>query len=760
MTHYQKKPSNFKSSSATSSTSSAIPSTTQLSSISRGKAGLQSLITNYQLPIVLILLLAAFFRFYQLFDLPPGLNFDEAGNGVAALDILSGAPKIWWRIGGGKEPVWPYLIALSTTMLGEIPFSLRFPAAGVGILTVAAVYPLIRVLFRNQPGHIIAVLTMLGLSLSAWHLHFSRLGFRAILLPLFSTLAFYFMWRGFTQSRLTFYVSRFTLRIPAMSISAFFIALAVYSYLGARLLPFVIIVYFTLDWLKNRSYSRKIAKTNKLQSPITNSCPEPSRRDQLPITLFVSLLLFLSPLILYFILNPADFLARSTTLSIFNPTWNKGDLIGTVWHTLTLTLSTYLGLHGDPNPLVNLPNQPALPLMLVPFFLIGLATSIFHAIRPHPLTPSPLHPRSLALNPHLLLLCWWAIMLLPAILAPEGAPHHLRLIGTIIPTYAFVALGFVTTTSIITFYASRFTHPARRFAYMLPVICYLLLGLQTYTNYFTRWPNSVDFTLPFDLYATRLTAEIARTPSNAAYVIPMDIRAAEEARHYTLDYLLASHQSPNLQSPFTYIPVDERNAETLLTRAAAGKDELRVVRWTEDKHREADAKEMVTFLLESNAQLTSRESFPVYDVETYALSGDTDFTLPTIDQPVEANLDNLLRLDVAFVQPIASPGGWLPVALTLAPLAPMNVDYKASLRLLNSSGERLAQKDRVLMHNFHQGTSLWPVETVNEYYLLPIPPDTPSGQYSVVVVVYHPDTLAPLVANGIVEVPLGVVNIQ
>ena len=79
--------------------------------------------------VILLLLVAAAFRFYELPGLPPGLNFDEAGNGVAALDILDGAPRLWWRIGGGKEPVWPYVVAASTVMLGRIPLAIRLPAA-------------------------------------------------------------------------------------------------------------------------------------------------------------------------------------------------------------------------------------------------------------------------------------------------------------------------------------------------------------------------------------------------------------------------------------------------------------------------------------------------------------------------------------------------------------------------------------------------------------------------------------------------------
>ncbi len=740
--------------------------------------------------IVLVLLGAAFLRFYQLPDLPPGLNFDEAGNGVAAMDILAGSPKIWWHIGGGKEPLWPYLTALTTTISGHIPFSLRFPAAVTGIVTVAAVYPFMVTLFRKRQGHIVALLTMLGLAVSGWHLHFSRLGFRAILLPLLSTLAFYFLWRGFTNtnssSRIThhasgfgFRVSGFGFQVSYLIISAFFLALAVYSYLAARFLPLMLILFFTLNWLIHRFHVWR-DKTNGKQQSTNNQLLITNYHLPPIISLFVYLLLFLSPLILYFTLNPADFIARSTTVSIFNPAWNNGDLIGTVWRTFILTASTFLGFQGDTNPLVNLPNQPALPLFLAPFFALGLAASFYFTFHPRPPAPPP--PRSRA--PYLFLLCWWTIMLLPAILAPESAPHHLRLIGAIIPTYAFVAIGMITVTGWIngllikTSYntqstphisnpKSKIQNPKSKIVYLLPAICYLLLALQTHANYFTRWPNAVDFTLPFDLYAVRLAVDIAQAPPHAAYILPMDIRAAEEARHYTLDYLLAPYQS-KIQNPkskilsYTYIPVDEHNAQTLLSQAAAGKDELRVVRWTGDKHREADAKEIVTYLLETNAQLAGRESFPVYDVETYTLPGgiSPNFNLPSINRPIGVTFDGLLRLDAAFVQPVVSPGKWLPVALTLAPVAPMDADYKASLRLISPSGERVAQKDRVLLHNFHQGTSLWPPETVNEYYLLPVPPETPPGDYAVVAVFYHPDTLAPLVANGVVEAMLGTTKIK
>ncbi|MCB0198133.1 MAG: phospholipid carrier-dependent glycosyltransferase, partial [Anaerolineae bacterium] len=228
---------------------------------------------------------------------------------------------------------------------GPIPLALRLPAAAVGILTVAAVYPLMRSITGSRA---IALLTMLGLALSDWHLHFSRLGFRAILFPLFATLALYFFHQAFRRiiqpatqppgpqthhptiqptihpsnhpiSNLQSPISNLPFSFSILY-SSFFTALAIYSYLAARLLPLVFVLFCLLAWLRTRRHIRSILF--------------------LISTFFILTSLFLLPLIIHFTLYPADLLARSATVSIFNPAWNHGDLFGTAWQTLTLTLST------------------------------------------------------------------------------------------------------------------------------------------------------------------------------------------------------------------------------------------------------------------------------------------------------------------------------------------------------------------------------------------------------------------------------------
>jgi len=185
-----------------------------------------------------------------------------------------------------------------------------------------------------------------------------------------------------------------------------------------------------------------------------------------------------------------------------------------------------------------------------------------------------------------------------------------------------------------------------------------------------------------------------------------------------------------------------------------------VVRWTQDKHREADAKELVTFLLAAaGARLTGAEAFPVYTIETWTLpSAQTRFALPPIASPLDVTLDGVLQVRRSWTAAQATPDGAVAVAVTFAPIAPIDTDLKASLRLVSADGAVLAQTDRTLLHNWHQPTSLWPREEVNEYYLLTLPADAPPGDYAVRLVVYRPDTLAPLTGNGLAEIPLGVVK--
>ncbi|NIO72110.1 MAG: hypothetical protein GTN71_24565, partial [Anaerolineae bacterium] len=117
--------------------------------------------------------------------------------------------------------------------------------------------------------------------------------------------------------------------------------------------------------------------------------------------------------------------------------------------------------------------------------------------------------------------------------------------------------------------------------------------------------------------------------------------------------------------------------------------------------------------------------------------------IPTPQHPLAIDLTDSLRL-LGYDAAVMSPHQQTTVRLTLhwQVLAPVGADYKVSARLLDGEGNQIAQIDDVPVHNTYP-TSRWKAgETITDVYDLAVPPDTPSGQYRLLVILYEPDTLA------------------
>jgi hypothetical protein len=654
---------------------------------------------------------------------------------------------------------------------------LRLYSALMGLITVAGTYWLAWEMFAanlaaqrdsepDAPNSYtwIPLLAALGLATAFWHVAYSRIAFRALAMPAVGVLALAWLWRAMRDGeRVGGRIGRWSHFVGA----GLLIGLGPYTYLTGRFVPLALALFFALEaglaWLRR-------------EQPLMIR-----RFCGLTLAAVIASLVFL-PLALFFIQNPAAFGERAGAVSVFSPTWNRGDLWGTLLRTTLSTLGTFTAQSGDLNPMGNFPGRPMLGLVLSPFFWFGLLVSVWRIVKwvferyagapaSHRHNPT----RSLQyVAPHLLLLCWWLVMLLPGILAPEGAPHHLRIIGTAPATYILVAVGLHQITHLLGWLASaaksetwglaslRPPKPVNllvsRFADWLPVLIFLPIGLVTARYYFVRWAKLPELYMAFDVYAVELAKRMAgETDPSAVYVIPMDLRAGHEARHYTLDFYLSHCEcEPYLSEiPYYYLPVDETTAAARMTQVATGRKTIRVVWWLQDKHAAADERELARFLLAGVARLVDEETYPVYRTQTWELpSAHTEFALPTIDGEVWATYSDVLRLETANVSVGEET---IAVALRWAPLAAMDVNYKASVRLVAPNGSVMAQKDRFLRHNWHQETSQWPPETVNEYYLLPL---VPQGEYEIQVVVYHPETLAPLMADGGYEVRLDKVQVK
>lgn len=353
--------------------------------------------------LLIILTIASFFRFWKLSIIPPGLYPDEAINGNEAI-TLSG--RVFYPENNGREGLFVNLISLSFAIFDPSIWAMRFVSAIIGVLTVLGLYLLTKELINQAMDNKkqetrIALLASFFLAVSFWHINFSRIVFRAILLPFILVFAFYFLFRGFRTQKNHHFI-----------ISGIFLGLGFYTYISYRFVVLLMgIVLFSWYFIYKKQGSGKWFLLFAV------CC--------LLFTVLVAL-----PIGIYFLKNPGDFLGRATPISVFvteNPLKEFGK-------SLVLHLALF-NFYGDPNWRHNFSGSPQLFWPIGIFFLVGMGLSIKKIVE-------ALRKKDcLLFAVHCFLLSWFFIMLLPGVLTYEGVPHALRTIGVIPSVYIFAALG-------------------------------------------------------------------------------------------------------------------------------------------------------------------------------------------------------------------------------------------------------------------------------------------------------------------------------
>ncbi|MEO8084389.1 MAG: hypothetical protein ABI780_11245, partial [Ardenticatenales bacterium] len=95
----------------------------------------------------------------------------------------------------GREALLSYLQALTIGLWGPTPWALRAASAFAGTVAVGVAYGLARALPTRRP-RLLAMATAALMAVSVWPLHFSRIGIRGILMPLFGGAFSWALWRA------------------------------------------------------------------------------------------------------------------------------------------------------------------------------------------------------------------------------------------------------------------------------------------------------------------------------------------------------------------------------------------------------------------------------------------------------------------------------------------------------------------------------------------------------------------------------------
>ena len=191
--------------------------------------------------IVLCIVLVIFLRFYQLGNIPQGINVDEASYGYDAFSLLQTGKDIWGNrdttlksFGDYKPAGLSYTIIPFIKMFGLSTLSTRLPSALFGFFTLIVTFFLLKLLTGEKSVSLIGVIV---LGLSPWHFGLSRLFYEPNIGLFFLVSSLYFQLKYLKGERhLKFLI------YSAILIAAGGYYYSVLRYLGVGILSICIII--------------------------------------------------------------------------------------------------------------------------------------------------------------------------------------------------------------------------------------------------------------------------------------------------------------------------------------------------------------------------------------------------------------------------------------------------------------------------------------------------------------------------------------
>lgn len=200
--------------------------------------------------LLAIILIASFLRLWKLDVVPVSLFGDELDVGYHAYSILKTGrdysgnfmPIHFQSLAEWRTPLYLYSSVPTVAVFGISPWGVRLPAAIFGILGVWMFYLLVKQISGNRN---LALLSALILTVSPWHIQYSRAGFEVTQLLFFYLAGIYFFLRGLKDGKQLVW-------------SAVFLAFTPWVYSTAKLFLPVTCVALIVIWAKElKALSRK-----------------------------------------------------------------------------------------------------------------------------------------------------------------------------------------------------------------------------------------------------------------------------------------------------------------------------------------------------------------------------------------------------------------------------------------------------------------------------------------------------------------------
>ena len=439
-----------------------------------------------------LLILNIIVQFYNIKNIPPGLHYDEAYNGLDSYALLSksiGQWPIFFTNNFGREPLFIYLLAGAQAIFGPEVWALRLVG---GIIGISLTFALLWLLWEIAPSLGIDRYRALAWGSAStlvilWHLIFSHYIIRVELFALIEILLFASLWRAWHQKKWYWW-----------GIAGVFGGLSFYTYIPSRILPFLLLPFlFWAFWRYRQQFYQNITGIG--------------------FGIFIAVLIS-APLAIYFWQNPTSFWTRTQQVSLLH---NGG--IKAILENIKLVFGMIFW-QGDQNVRNNIPGRPVFDPITAILFLLGLIFLLLKKWR----------------RPSVAFLFLWLLIMLTPTMFSEYAPSFQRAIGAM-PAFAIILV--VGLDKLASWGESHLPYNFRRW-YFLPNIIFVAIGIiLTLNAYFLQWATPERLFYARDMGFMLLGEKISQV-SSAQEQLYMSPRGNE---HPTVRYTLLDSEIPQLQ---------------------------------------------------------------------------------------------------------------------------------------------------------------------------------------------------------------------
>lgn len=656
---------------------------------------------------LLIILVAAWFRLWQLPHIPPGLEYDEAFNGLDALWMLEqGQPYLFVLSNNGREALFLYPAALFIHLLGTTPLALRLTSALVGILAVPLIYRLAGELFRFTPHRRwVALLAAAGLAVSLWHVSMSRVAFRAIFIPTFLTLLALLFWRGWRKDSWRYFAA-----------AGLVLGASQYSYLSARLFPLALLLFGAGVWLAHQFGYR------------SKSYALPSLLKGLLLTGLVSAVLFM-PLGFFFWQHPAALTGRADQIII--PV--KAGLAGAaeLLNQAGAALTIFVG-GGDPR----IRHHPVGWPLFSPVTLLGFWAGLVVMARRW------YKPENMFLGLSLI------VMLLPGVLSVDPV-HNLRTAGILPAVYIIAAVGW-TQLALVGLRRWRPTWPETTVGLGTLLVVLAAGGLLTGYLYFGLWANDRRVYEEYNGPMLDLADYAADLTQTAEVIVPYEFYAYPPVRY------VLHHAFPETLPPVapTGQPGDNRPLFLLNQPQWVSPPYIRLSRDQTGAGHAYPTAAPPAFNPATSSPVLGRQGAPIAVSQPLDRSMPAGFRQPEPVRPTPFVWGSRAHLaGYALAEPVIRAGQAGRLTLWWADLPEELLAYNTFIQLVNGRGEPVSQLEESLVFHsrlYYENR----VGLARREHLFWIGPETPPGLYLLRLGLFNPKTGERLPVNTAGQ-PLG-----